>query len=210
MAGLTLLGTAVGWGVGNFDKITEIIFRQPRVQIVTDDPYVLRSGHFSLVSANEPHTLVVSDSIPREPRAFSVPAGAYRLSITSLDDTLFQRDITVARGEKRLVVVPPVSSNTIRVNVRNQSVRIGPGGPLEFQVEASGNGYVWVLQRDSSAFRLVYPIDCPIDCANAITATTGFHIPDAKGPRSSPDRVREAKACSSSSPRGPTSTTCAI
>jgi hypothetical protein len=180
-AALTLAGGAIGWAVANHENISQILFREPRIQIVSDDPFVLRNGRFVLTRAGEPTSIAAQDSVPDEPKWFSVPAGAYRLAVYALDDTLMHKALTLARGEKRTIVVPAVSSSTIRVAATNMSPRIGPGGALEFQVESSGNGFVWVLQPDSGSFKLVYPSNCVLDCGNAVTAAKGFHLPDASG-----------------------------
>ena len=180
-AALTLVGGVIGWAVANHDNISQILFREPRIQIVSDDPFLLRNGRFLLARVGEPATIAAQDSVPNEPKWFAVPAGAYHLAVYALDDTLMRKNLTLARGEKRTVVVPPVSGSTIRVSATNMSPRIGPGGPLEFQVESSGNGYVWVLQPDSGSFKLVYPSNCMLDCGNAVTAAKGFHLPDASG-----------------------------
>ena len=181
MTGLTVLGSVIGWAVANHENISQILFRRPRIQIISDDPFILRNGRFVLARAGDSASIAAQDSVPDEPKWFALPEGVYRLVVYALDDTLLRRDVTLARGDKRTIVVPPVSTSTMRVAATNMSPRVGPGGPLEFQVESSGNGFVWVLQRDSGSFRLVYPSDCVLDCGNNVSASKGFHLPDAKG-----------------------------
>jgi hypothetical protein len=51
---------------------------------------------------------------------------------------------------------------------------------LEFDIESSGNGYVWAFERRGEELALVYPINCPADCGNDISVDRGFHLPDQR------------------------------
>jgi len=180
LAILGAIGAVIAFLVTNTDKISDLIYHKPKVQVTTEDEYLRRNAQLTIAKRGEQGSVVVSDSLSSAPKWFSVEPGAYHLTVAASGETSYEKDFTVDKGDARSFVIPNTQGASIRVSVENRSGRIGPGSQLEFQVEASGNGYVWIFEKRPQGFAIIYPANCPSDCGNEVSVTRGLHLPDQK------------------------------
>jgi hypothetical protein len=178
LAILGAVGTVIAFLLTNTDKISNLIFHNPRVQVVMEDDYLKKNGQLKLLTRDANGTVVVSDSLSTLPKWFSLNPGPYHLTITAFGESVYEMIFTVDKRDVRTIVIPAVPAANIRVAVENQTGHVGPGTQLDLQIESSGNGYVWVFQKNNDRYDLIYPLDCPTNCGNEITVSQGFHLPD--------------------------------
>lgn len=179
LAVVTILGGAAAFLLTNAERLFDLIHGDPKISISTDDESLRRNARFSVESQTGEKGVVAADTLS-ESRTLSLPPGTYRLTATSFDETVYTRDFTVGKGERRTMSIPGLSNASIRVSVQNQSGRIGPRSQLEFQVESSGNGYVWIFEVTRKNPTLIYPEGCSQACGNEISVDQGLHLPDTR------------------------------
>lgn len=180
----TLAGGIIAFLVGNSDKIVDLIYRKPKIQVAVEDEFLAHNAQVRVVNrAQKDGLVVISDSLANETKWHTLEPGPYTLIIELSGSIVYQRDFTVEKGDKRTLVVGATNSSpesaAIRVIVESESTQVGPGSNLGFQVRSSGNGYLWVFDRREDQYVLIYPGDCVGDCGNGVTADQGFRLPDA-------------------------------
>lgn len=178
---LGIIGTVIAFLVSNTDKILDLLYHKPKIQVATEDEYLQKNAQLTVSRRDKEGIVVVSDSLPNPQKWFSVEPGAYHLTVAAFGETVYERDFTVEKGDSRNFVIPKLQGTNIRVFVENRSGRIKPKSELEFQVEVSGNGYVWVFEKQPKGLMLIYPANCPSNCDNEVSVNRGLHLPDLKG-----------------------------
>lgn len=180
LAILGAVGATIAFLVSNAHQVSEILYRQPRVMVTTDDDFLQRNGQLTIARGDEGKQLVVSDGFSESPRWFTIGPGAYALTVLAAGELVYRKEFTVERGERRAFVVPGAQGATIRIAVEDRSGHVGPGSQLAFGVSASGNGYLWVFDKTAEGYALVYPDECEDACGNDISVAQQFRLPDRR------------------------------
>jgi len=107
--------------------------------------------------------------------------GSYDVVVVVDGQEYLHTSLFLRAGDKEGVVVPSRHNNTILVTVTNETPKPPPGSPLQLNIEASGNGFLWVydLAKDGG-YSLVYPsLIAGGSTQNEIRVGEPFRIPDA-------------------------------
>jgi hypothetical protein len=176
---LSLLGSAVAFIVVQRNSISELTQRDPRLSVVCEDVFVKRSARIRIIGNNNKETYLESD-IKNLDDEIKLTAGSYTTSIVLNDREIWNESFILQLNQTRLVKLPEFFHNRISLYVKNPEPETKPGEKINLEINASGNGYLWIYELlEGGEVRLLFPSpkEAELD-AHQISASQPFDFPE--------------------------------
>ncbi len=181
LAVLSAIGAVLAFFVINHTKIMNIVTPSPRLRLEVKDPYVEKIGKLHIESTGLGSEESAFDTSVKAARDWiPMKAGSYHLVLSVNDSVVFEQEVILEAGDKKVIVIPERRDQAIHVTVKNNTPRPPPGSPLQLMIESSGNGFLWIYDLPEKGNPvLVYPPETATGASHAITVGKTYQIPDS-------------------------------
>ncbi len=185
LAILGVVGSAIGFLIMQQNSLFAIFTSKPTIQIVTSEDFVRKNA---LLIVKGLHGKPVLESELKNVREeIELEPGSYAMSIVVGGDTLWREKFILESNEKTSINLPRLFENKINVLLTNYTPQLRPSQPIDFDLQSSGNGYLWIYEinsSDSSLVSLLFPKpallrDFPV--CNQIEVGKSFLFPEGMG-----------------------------
>lgn len=153
------VGAIIGFIVGNWDKLLDIILGTSITITTGSDLGKLDSSYKIQIKGLTSGTTQFGDSITLDAaaRGFEVTPGVYTVAFVRGQDVLSSKNEAVSRGSNQKITFDRTSiedawqkQHKIGVRMELDAKQYAPGQPIGLVVTSTGIGYLWVEEFDAS------------------------------------------------------------
>jgi hypothetical protein len=156
---LGVIGAVLAFSITNIASLERLFYNKPMFNIEVDNEYLLKHGElivYNNYDSIEPRQ-VIRTKLNEASDYTSIAEGSYTFVIRNKNINLLSEQLLLKEGDVKTIILPSLNRNIININVTNLTPKPLPEQPLEFSIETSGNGYLWVFEHVDKQYALLYP-----------------------------------------------------
>lgn len=178
---LTAIGTVIGFIIINLPKIQALLLPKPEVSVHIEDQFLLREGNITIskIEGNEKKK-VISYPAKEASEWIALDFGSYTMMLQYQDQEIWSTDFLLNSRKPKVLYVPSQFKENIKVSVVNKTPTVVPGARLDFKIDVTGNGYLWIyeLTKEQHYARIYPPTNSSASYNNAITVDKSYVFPN--------------------------------
>jgi hypothetical protein len=179
---LGVIGAAISFIVIQQNQIKALFQHNPRISFTISESMTQQKGVIDIRDIKG--AVKVHSELRAITKDVELDPGSYIFTITLGGEKLWEEPMLLQVNDNKNIVLPHFLDGKIKVFLSNGTPTPHPGEPIDLDISASGNGFLWIYQKyRPDSIRLLFPTAAQTlpESANAVFAEHPYAFPPKFG-----------------------------